>query len=428
MPSNGEALTRQAALTDEQRREAIQKLLEERRSRRRDIEAGVSAPEQRALRARQLIQERAAARRDEQLARQSYGDTDLQYQPSTDALLSPGSSCSLASLPVSRRERERSLLQLSALQPLKFPSSSQAPKNQQQPWSEFLGSNVHPVAPLTHDKSRSAEVQMRQQLQDSAAWLLSTCTSPDRDAHAAADVPAEQQHALVAQQWQANCGAAARMSPSPQQQRAALPPGYPEDGEQRLQQLAQPRSLSHGRYEELRREAERAALQDCSFAPRIGRPPQHSTGPDGLPVSERLYAAAAERAARQARRAAEAAAAVTQDCTFKPCTNSSDAGAVHLAAYDYAPLHERVGDVLRSRSERLAQLQEEAERAAAGAAPFTPRINQRSVRLAARRGDRGSAGLVHDSHGSSDQHCTAGRHSSSRDGGDKCMLMRSRCG
>jgi hypothetical protein len=77
-----------------------------------------------------------------------------------------------------------------------------------------------------------------------------------------------------------------------------------------------------------------------------------------------------------------------QGCTFKPQTNAAAQGR-YLAAYEYVPIHERLGEVLRSKNEKLAALQMQVERQSSDAAPFTPRINPRSSVLALRASSRG---------------------------------------
>lgn len=47
-----------------------------------------------------------------------------------------------------------------------------------------------------------------------------------------------------------------------------------------------------------------------------------------------------------------------QDCTFQPATNASTNERV-LESYEYVPLHRRLGQVMRSRSEKLAHIQQQ---------------------------------------------------------------------
>ncbi|KAF6263417.1 hypothetical protein COO60DRAFT_1635239 [Scenedesmus sp. NREL 46B-D3] len=156
--------------------------------------------------------------------------------------------------------------------------------------------------------------------------------------------------------------------------------------------------MNRQKYERLKQSAEQEVLEQCSFKPKTGRGPQHAATHQGLPVAERLYHTARERQAKLERKAAEAAASSTQGCTFKPCTNAAAQGR-YLAAYEYVPLHERLGEVLRSKNERLAALQMQVERDSSDAAPFTPRINPRSSVLALRASSRGRGRGVADCSG-----------------------------
>jgi hypothetical protein len=84
--------------------------------------------------------------------------------------------------------------------------------------------------------------------------------------------------------------------------------------------------------------------------------------PPGVPAAERLFIGAAERSARLERKAAAAAESDLAGCTFAPRTNAA-ANALVLQQYEYVPLHERLGQVVRSRSEKLAAIQQQVRRA-----------------------------------------------------------------
>eukprot|EP00775_Hariotina_reticulata_P002305 gene2305-2613_t len=143
-------------------------------------------------------------------------------------------------------------------------------------------------------------------------------------------------------------------------------------------------TLSHDE-DKLRLEAELQVLQQCSFAPRTGRGPQNrQLGHQGLPAAERLYMAHAERQAKLERKVAEQQAGQIQDCTFRPHVNSASI-ARHLGQYEYVPLHQRIGDVVRSKNEKLAQLQQQLELEQRDDVTFTPRINRNSATMAMRR-------------------------------------------
>lgn len=134
----------------------------------------------------------------------------------------------------------------------------------------------------------------------------------------------------------------------------------------------------------MRLAAEQELLQQCSFAPRTGRGPCRQLGEPGRPACERLFAAAAQRQAALAAKAREATDGATAGCTFAPATNAA-ANARHLGRYEYIPLQQRTAEVLRSKREKLAALQQQLEGQAADEARFAPRINPRSAQLAARR-------------------------------------------
>jgi hypothetical protein len=104
-------------------------------------------------------------------------------------------------------------------------------------------------------------------------------------------------------------------------------------------------------------------------------------------ASDRLYKGAAERKARLEQKAAALVDADVQGCTFQPQTNAA-ANARVLESYEYVPLHKRLGQVMRSRSEKLAHIQLQVEEEVSGAATFTPRINPRSSMLASLRRSR----------------------------------------
>lgn len=100
-------------------------------------------------------------------------------------------------------------------------------------------------------------------------------------------------------------------------------------------------------------------------------------------MGERLHKAAAEKRARIEKKAAELAHSDVQDCTFQPQTNASTNERV-LESYEYVPLHKRLGQVMRSRNEKLAHIQLQVEAEASSKAPFAPRINPRSSMLVQR--------------------------------------------
>jgi len=101
-------------------------------------------------------------------------------------------------------------------------------------------------------------------------------------------------------------------------------------------------------------------------------------------VGERLYKTAAEKKTRLEQKAVELANSSVAACTFQPQTNAS-ANARVLESYEYVPLHKRLGQVMRSRSEKLAHIQQQVEAEVHSSATFAPRINPRSSVLASMR-------------------------------------------
>ncbi|KAG1657311.1 hypothetical protein FOA52_009145 [Chlamydomonas sp. UWO 241] len=202
--------------------------------------------------------------------------------------------------------------------------------------------------------------------------------------------------------------------------RAMVAANYPRDTAARIEQLAVPRAVAQGaRQARLRAEIEEKELAECTFTPRTGRPPSPAaargahTSERGVPVHERLHAVRPgwlDKRGQALRARQEAALA---ECTFRPVTNASlGRGAPQLAGADRtaaraasaprtrpgsvrpsgvgrtaadAPLHERVGEVLRAKSERLANARLSLE---LSGDTFKPQINRRSVVLAMDRAAR----------------------------------------
>jgi hypothetical protein len=100
-----------------------------------------------------------------------------------------------------------------------------------------------------------------------------------------------------------------------------------------------------------------AEAKECRFIPQTGRGPQQEQYPSvaGLPAGDRLYLTAAEQKRRREVKAAELAAVKDNDCTFKPQINH-ESTAKHLRGCAYQPIHDRLGQLLRNRSERLSYL------------------------------------------------------------------------
>lgn len=125
----------------------------------------------------------------------------------------------------------------------------------------------------------------------------------------------------------------------------------------------------------------------CAYAVRCAPPGS---------VGERLFKGAAEKKVRLEQKAAAMAHSGVEDCTFQPQTNAS-ANARVLESYEYVPLHKRLGQVMRSRSEKLAHIQQQVEAEVHSSTTFAPRINPRSSMLAEMRRSRSCSRIRGDS-------------------------------
>ncbi|EFN55803.1 hypothetical protein CHLNCDRAFT_52023 [Chlorella variabilis] len=152
-------------------------------------------------------------------------------------------------------------------------------------------------------------------------------------------------------------------------------------GDERIAQLAQPRTDLWQQCAHIRVQEENAQLQECTFKPKTGRPPNRHRLAPGFPVEERLQLSqigrqeALERA-RVAREREQLA-----DCTFAPQLATETER--HLRQ-DYTPLHKRVGQEQKRRTTKMAQAQLRRDLADADLT-FQPQLNQRSLQLAAER-------------------------------------------
>ncbi|KAL4451782.1 hypothetical protein ABPG75_007444 [Micractinium tetrahymenae] len=154
--------------------------------------------------------------------------------------------------------------------------------------------------------------------------------------------------------------------------------------EGRLQHLVQPRTALWQRCAEIKVLEEQEQLQECTFAPKTGRPPSRHRLAPGLPVEERLQLAQAgrEEALERARleREQEALAA----CTFAPRLVTQPE---RLLQAEYTPPHRRLGEEARRRSTKLAQARLQAGLADADLT-FQPQLNPRSLKMAAEKEER----------------------------------------
>jgi len=152
--------------------------------------------------------------------------------------------------------------------------------------------------------------------------------------------------------------------------------------EDRIQVLAEPRSSRWEQYAKRRAEAEANAAVECSFRPKVGRPPQRRqdvAGADGGSVVERLMGSAKDRQQKRDQARAELEQAQLAECSFQPRVNDAK-----LNKEEYRPIHERIGDIQRAKHEKLAAARLSAQ-AGEDDGAGRPRINPRSAKLAARR-------------------------------------------
>lgn len=145
------------------------------------------------------------------------------------------------------------------------------------------------------------------------------------------------------------------------------------------------------RLAQLRRQQEQAELAECTFAPRTGRPPSSSRAQPGVPVEQRLLAAAGRARQAAARRILEERReAAAAECTFAPrLAPGPPPGSGEPAPR--APLHQRLNEEGRRRAAALASATARAD----SEATFQPSLNPASLKLAeqARRA-RLEAGLA----------------------------------
>ena len=148
------------------------------------------------------------------------------------------------------------------------------------------------------------------------------------------------------------------------------------EAEERIDQLARPKSAYWQRCSDRLKEKEELELEECTFQPKTGRPPEHPPydAAGDLPASERLFRVAEvwERR-RQQRKAAQEDAEVA-GLDFKP---QRAASADRRLPDNYKPIHERVDEVIRQQKQSLARKAQEA----APQLTFQPAISARSVRL-----------------------------------------------
>ncbi|PRW56897.1 hypothetical protein C2E21_4317 [Chlorella sorokiniana] len=179
--------------------------------------------------------------------------------------------------------------------------------------------------------------------------------------------------------------------------------------EERLAQLSQPRTHLWQRCAQIKAAEEREELQECTFAPRTGRPPSRQRLAPGLPVEDRLALSQAGRREALERARMEREQEALSDCTFAPQLVTQPER--HLQR-EYTPLHRRLGEEQKRRSAKLAQARVQQGLGDADLT-FQPQLNQRSLKLAAEREARE---LFEDSTGAGQRPRSAGARSAA--GGD----------
>ncbi len=92
--------------------------------------------------------------------------------------------------------------------------------------------------------------------------------------------------------------------------------------------------------------------QECTFAPKTGRPPSRHRLPPGVPVEERLHLAQASKQEALERARIEREREALKACTFVPQLVTQPE---RLLPGDYAPPYWRAGEEAQRRSGKLAQ-------------------------------------------------------------------------
>lgn len=142
----------------------------------------------------------------------------------------------------------------------------------------------------------------------------------------------------------------------------------------RLSVLAKPKTELWRMCAQIKAAEEEAVISKATFTPRTGRGPEYQIRE---PAAERLYK---EHQAKEKSRLEKQQAQQEQqlqECTFQPKV----AGRGLADPEDYRPIHLRVGQLLRSKSEKLTQIRLDVERSQSDLT-FAPALNRRSLALA----------------------------------------------
>ncbi|GMH44293.1 hypothetical protein BSKO_12227 [Bryopsis sp. KO-2023] len=150
------------------------------------------------------------------------------------------------------------------------------------------------------------------------------------------------------------------------------PRSYPATRDERINQLAQPKTHLWKKCERERSQKGMSDMRECSFKPRTGRGPQHKYECMDLPVQDRLFHAYDDRKVVRARLKMQQELSELGECTFKPVTNTH-----RVKPGEYRPIQHRVTELQQKKKERIM-----SHKAAHPDMTFAPAINQRSLRIA----------------------------------------------
>ncbi|GAQ83719.1 hypothetical protein KFL_001590070 [Klebsormidium nitens] len=154
---------------------------------------------------------------------------------------------------------------------------------------------------------------------------------------------------------------------------------YEKYAQDRIRQLARPRSSTYEKYAQVREQRENETMQSCSFRPSVSIDSGMLHQRKG-PIDERLHGEWRRKATERERIRRAVEQAELEKCTFRP--HISDVSEL-LASEDRRPIYERFEEIQRRKSEALARAREQLQR---NEGTFRPKINHRSERIALRMG------------------------------------------
>ena len=164
------------------------------------------------------------------------------------------------------------------------------------------------------------------------------------------------------------------------------------------------------RLEQIRHERDEKELRECTFAPKVGRPP---LGPRAtlyqMPVEERLLSTSGQGKETVVRRVIhEREEAEKEECTFKPCFITDPEA--HLDARSWKPLHKR----LEAEWNKKKSLLEEASRKFDDKLTFRPQLCPNSRALIEKKKKRLQSPQINEKN---DILCSARKYPFTRDKG-----------